>query len=127
MIARDEPEYLHVVFRPQRGQPSLVALEPALTQRLCEEAVSCAIRVLALGGTEDHLHLALLLPARRRRRQVLERLKRASEPQVRWQRRHGVWRMSLEQLPYAISYILCQKEHHARGDLWPFWELGSPK
>ena len=124
----NETEYLHVVWHAQPGQSPLTAeREIALAQSLEKEAAQWGVRVLALGCAADHLHLALLVPAGGFPHRLLAQLKTVSASHMPWQRREGVWRLSRNQLPYAVSYILCQKEHHARGDLWPFWELTRGK
>ena len=122
----NEPEYWHFFLRIQRGQPAL-ELSEELTLSLENEAAHWEARIIVLGGTNNHLHLAVRLPHGHSHRRFVEHLKAASAPHIRWQKRHGAWLLSKAKLPYAISYILCQKEHHTRGNLWPFWELANRK
>jgi REP element-mobilizing transposase RayT len=122
----NEPAYWHFFLRIQRDQPTL-KLSEGLIQSFESEAARWEARILVLGGIENHLHLAVRLPHGCSHRRFVEGLKTASASHICWQKRHGAWELSKTQLPYAISYIICQKEHHTRGNLWPFWELADKK
>jgi putative transposase len=40
----------------------------------------------------------------------------------KWQGAYGAFTVSRENLDGVKAYVLRQKEHHARNDVWPEWE-----
>lgn len=82
------------------------------------------IKSLAIGGTSDHLHCLLSLPAMMSFAKAIQLIKGGSSkwvhesfPQYRkfgWQEGYAAFSLSPSQLDGTISYIVNQHEHHRR-------------
>jgi REP element-mobilizing transposase RayT len=79
--------------------------------------------VLALNGTEDHVHLVLAIPAAVAISDIVKQIKGASSffvnqalkprEQFKWQGSYGAFTISRWEVERAIQYVRRQKEHHA--------------
>ncbi|HZN11031.1 MAG TPA: IS200/IS605 family transposase [Blastocatellia bacterium] len=78
-----------------------------------------------IGGAEDHVHLAVSVPPTLQISEWVGRLKGASAHYINheianrklleWQDGYGVVSFGTRDLPWVVSYIQHQREHHARG------------
>ena len=93
------------------------------------EATKLRLDVLALGGVEDHIHLAIMLPATRTMAEIMKQLKGASSHYMgqyvsskdsffKWQEGYGAFAFHANLIPRVVAYIENQKAHHANHDLW---------
>ena len=81
-------------------------------------------KMLAIGGTEDHVHLLVSLPATMSIAKVMNLIKGASSKWVKgnfpgyqhfqWQDGYGAFSVSLSNIDNVISYINNQPSHHLR-------------
>lgn len=78
----------------------------------------------AVGGTEDHIHLALSVPPTILMSDFIGKLKGASafyinQPSphklLQWQRGYGIVSFGTKDLKWVIAYIRNQKQHHKKG------------
>lgn len=76
---------------------------------------------LAIGGTSDHIHLLLALPADRKLSETIRDLKANSSrwmsengPRFSWQEGYGAFSVSPSQAPVVKQYIRNQEEHHRK-------------
>ena len=129
---------LHVVWHTNLSMPLLTpALESFvhhhITHRLLTEE---GIVVHAIGGTENHVHLAISVPPTVLVSELIGRIKGSSafeanrqfavsEKLLEWQRGYGVVSFGTRNLAWVKSYIEKQKEHHARGTLQERLELAE--
>jgi REP element-mobilizing transposase RayT len=82
------------------------------------------MKALAIGGTSDHLHTLISLPATMSVAKAIQLLKGGSSKWVHdnspgyqkfsWQEGYGAFSVSASQKDKTIAYIRGQKEHHRR-------------
>jgi REP element-mobilizing transposase RayT len=77
--------------------------------------------VLMAGGTENHVHLLLSLPATMPLAKAVQLLKGGSSKWLNetignfaWQEGYGAFTVSISQKPVTIAYIQSQAEHHRK-------------
>jgi len=84
-----------------------------------------AIKPLAIGGTEDHVHLLLALPAALSVAEAMRTIKSVSSQWMHeekgkrlfaWQEGYGAFSVGASQIGATIAYIQRQEEHHRRRD-----------
>ena len=84
--------------------------------------------VLAVNGTEDHVHVLVLMPAGLAVAALVKQMKGVSSRiasqsllpgQFRWQGHYGAFSISRWDMGKVRRYIEEQKEHHADGSLVP--------
>lgn len=78
----------------------------------------------AIGGIEDHIHLAVSVPPTMQPAEWIGRLKGASSHHInqssnhkllQWQRGYGIVSFGTRDLPWVIIYVLNQREHYKNG------------
>ena len=82
------------------------------------------MKALAVGGTEDHIHVLLSLPATLPPAKAIQLIKAGSSKWVHesfpahrnfaWQEGYGAFSVGLSQIETTIAYIRNQKEHHRK-------------
>jgi REP element-mobilizing transposase RayT len=87
---------------------------------------------LAVGGTEDHVHLLVRLPPALGVGPLVEAVKAASYTafttrirpgwQFEWQSTYGAFTLAQAEVPRAMMYVRSQKALHASRNLWERWE-----
>jgi putative transposase len=84
-----------------------------------------AMRPLAIGGTEDHVHLLLGLPSSLSVAEAMRTIKSVSSQWMHekqgkrlfaWQEGYGAFSVGAAQISATIAYIQRQEEHHRRRD-----------
>jgi len=80
---------------------------------------------LAVGGTEDHVHILLSLPSSMPIAKAMREIKSASSlwmnqtgayNKFEWQEGYGAFSIGWTQVPATIAYITRQQEHHQKRD-----------
>lgn len=124
--------FYHLVWATRDREPLITdQLQPFVYRRLRETAEQHQILVHAIGGIEDHVHLAVSIPPSLAIAAAVRALKGNSTRLIRedfgttfgWQSDYGVNSFGEQQLPPVVSYIANQQRRHARGRLWPTIEL----
>jgi len=111
--------FLHCVFSTKERQ-SLIAAErlPGLCAYMSGIATSEGFQLLLAGGTSNHLHLLICLPADKTLSGAMQKLKGSSSRWMgagfNWQQGYGAFSVSPSQLPVVKAYILRQEEHHRK-------------
>jgi putative transposase len=86
------------------------------------------MKALAVGGTEDHVHLLLFLPSSMPIANAMREIKSASSrwmhqtcdlPEFEWQEGYGAFSIGWSQIDSTVNYIARQEEHHRRRDFQP--------
>jgi putative transposase len=87
---------------------------------------------IAAGGTADHVHCLCQFGPTLAISYLVQQVKGASShlmthevpgaQDFKWQGAYGAFTVATEGVPGARAYILNQKKHHAKGDLWNEWE-----
>ena len=111
-------------------------LEKDLYHGIQAEAQRQGATVLALGGTEDHVHLLAELPPSMPVSRLIGHLKGSSshlanhelesEALFRWQQGYGAFTVSRWDIPRIAAYINGQKKHHQDGSLIKELESSEP-
>jgi putative transposase len=112
----------HVVFSTkQRTQLIPAAAQARLWNYLAGIARNHHIQALAVGGTENHVHMLLAIPpdtaladAVRTLKANSSRLMRETSASFAWQEGYGAFSVSPSQLDRVKRYIANQAAHHAK-------------
>ena len=83
------------------------------------------MRALAVGGTEDHVHILLSPPTRKTVARAMREIKQGPSrwmhetcgmPKFAWQEGYGAFSIGLNQVDATVAYIVGQQEHHRKRD-----------
>jgi putative transposase len=125
---------VHVVWGTKDRLPLIDGLwETQLHQCICSEVTRLRCTAIAIGGTEDHVHLIVLLHPTVSLSHLLQQVKGVSSHMVnhtlqpaqpfRWNEGYSAFSMSRSHRDRAVVYVLSQKQHHARQTIESFFEL----
>ena len=114
---------IHFVFSTQNRAPYIRdQFEKELKSFICASAQNQQLQVLAVGGTENHLHLLINLPTSCSVSRAARLIKASSSKwlndhyfenrEFRWQRGYGAFSVNNSMVAPTIKYINRQKEHH---------------
>ncbi len=120
--------YLHLVWATWGRLPLIAAdVERRLHRNIESEAQKQNCTVLALNGTEDHIHLLVSFPTTITIADLVKQVKGVSShfvnetlqpaTQFKWQGNYGAFTVSRWDVARTIEYIKRQKEHHTNGKL----------
>ena len=119
--------YLHFVWRTKDSMPLLTPrVEPIAHKYLVHRALETAGCIVhAVGGIEDHVHMAVSLPPTIEIAAWIGELKGATSHHVNhgnagrgtlaWQTGYGVVSFGKGDLPWVVDYVNGQREHHNAG------------
>jgi putative transposase len=125
--------YYHLVWAT-KNRTDLIRpeLETHLYQYLVNKAAELGVRVYAINGWYDHVHLVVAVPPKHSIAAVVKRLKgssshylnqsRLAADEFAWQRGYGVFTLGESQCARAVAYVRRQKEHHGRQGTNPWLE-----
>ncbi len=116
---------MHCTFSTKERYPMIDAdLETRLFPYVGGIARENHMKALAIGGTADHIHALLSLPATMSFAKAVQLIKGGSSKWVHdtfakhrkfaWQDGYGAFSVSPSQLARTIAYINNQKEHHQK-------------
>ena len=116
---------MHCVFSTKERLPLITPeLEPRLWPYLGGIARENKMKAIAIGGTTDHVHGLLSLPATMSFAKAVQLIKGGSSKWVHdsfrdhrrfaWQEGYGAFSVSSSQVNKTIAYINRQKEHHRK-------------
>ncbi|MBL8202851.1 MAG: IS200/IS605 family transposase [Blastocatellia bacterium] len=121
---------LHITWHTKQSFPSLTEqIENRLHHYLQHRALETAGVVFhAIGGTENHVHIAVSVPPTLLISDWVGKLKGASSHYINheianrkvleWQTGYGVVSFGAKDLEWVVSYIRNQKEHHRNGSIY---------
>jgi REP element-mobilizing transposase RayT len=120
--------YLHLVWDTWDRAPLLTPeIERDVYRVIGAECVKCDVELIALGGTEDHVHLLVRLPPVLAPAELLKQVKGVSSHLIniqhalrtvfRWRGGYGAVSVSPRHLKQVAAYIARQKEHHTIGSV----------
>ena len=115
----------HVVFSTRERR---TAIHPDFREKLWAYVGGIArkngMKAIAVGGTSDHLHILLSVPATMALAKAVQLIKGGSSkwvhdhyPQHRsfaWQEGYGAFSVGISQVDATVAYILNQERHHKR-------------
>lgn len=112
---------VHYVFSTKERRKSISpTTQPKLWAYLGGIARRNGMKALAIGGTEDHVHVLLSLPATIPISKAVQLLKGGSSKWMNdefhdafsWQEGYGAFTVGISQVRPTIDYINFQAEHH---------------
>lgn len=114
---------VHLIFSTKDREPFLQeSIRAGLHAYLATTIRSLEAECYRVGGTEDHVHLAVRLPRTITVAKLVETAKTSSSKWIKgrdgalknfsWQRGYGAFSISKTHLPALIDYIENQEEHH---------------
>ena len=115
--------YIHYVFSTKQRLPLII---PEIQDRLWAYMGGIArenkMKALAVGGTNDHVHILVSLPAVMPVSKAIQLIKGGSSKWVKetfenmknfsWQEGYGAFSVNISMVKDTISYIERQAEHH---------------
>jgi len=126
--------YVHFVWTTKyRANLLMPEYERRIHRCLVDGAQSLECRVLAIGGTANHVHLIVRMPGKLSPSALMKQIKAAStllyneiRPEFsdgfRWQDGYGCFSLWSTQVDKVIRYVHNQKQHHAAGTLYDIFE-----
>ncbi|MBM3131141.1 MAG: IS200/IS605 family transposase [Chloroflexi bacterium] len=121
--------FYHITFATKDRAPFITsAIESELHGYLVGKAEALGAIVYAVGGVEEHVHIAASVPPKISIADFVGQIKGAASYHINhlpnrpdflfdWQRGYGVVSFGQKDLDRVIEYVRNQKEHHRRGDL----------
>jgi len=120
--------YLHLVWATWDRLPLITPdIERRLHRNIESETQKQGCTVLALNGTEDHIHLLVSFPTTITIAELVKQVKGVSShfvnetlqpaSQFKWQGSYGAFTVSRWDVDKIIEYIKRQKKHHTTGEL----------
>ena len=114
----------HCVFSTKDRRQSIPAeLQPRLWAYMGGIAREHNLKALAIGGTEDHVHMLLSLPSSEPIAKAMREIKsasslwmNASQRDFAWQEGYGAFSIGWAQVETTIAYIMRQTDHHKKRD-----------
>ena len=127
--------FVHIVWATWDRLPLLTPeIEREVQRAIGAKADELGAQPVAVGGTEDHVHLLVRLPATLSVADLVKHVKGASSHLVthglgpghvfKWQGAYGAVSVSPRDVARVSDYIARQREHHADGSLIAEWEQG---
>ena len=117
---------MHCVFSTKERRNLIPAdLQPQLWAYMGGIARQHGMKAIAVGGTENHTHLLLSLPAAMSVAKAVQMIKACSSKWLReshslhafaWQESYGAFSVGVAQVEAATTYIHRQAEHHRKRD-----------
>ena len=114
---------LRVTWHTKNSQPTITsAMQPELYAFLKNKIVNTPGAYFhAIGGIETHVHVSFSAAPSVHLDGFIGRLKGASSFEMgkglQWQAGYGIVSFGTRDLPWVISYIRDQRDHHARGTI----------
>ena len=120
--------YYHFIWGTKNRLPLIdPGIESELYRAISAKVKDLAGFVHAIGGTDDHVHLAVSIPPKIAPAKFIGDVKGNSSHYVNhvikpdfefyWQDEYGVLSFGEKNLPAVVRYIHNQKQHHADGTL----------
>ena len=114
--------YVHVIFSTKDRRKIITKeLQPRLWAYLSGIAKNHDMTIVALGGTEDHLHILFHLPPKLALAKAVLLLKSNSSKWMNeagtdfaWQEGYGAFSVSTSNLDSVVRYIRNQEKHHRK-------------
>lgn len=129
--------FYHFIWSTKDRLPLIdLSFEPDLYRAIAAKAQKMDGFVHAIGGIQDHVHLAVSIPPKLAPAHFIGEVKgnashfvnHVIRPNVAfyWQDEYGVLTFGEKNLPAVVRYIHNQKQHHADGRLIVAMETDSP-
>ncbi len=115
---------VHIVFSTKDHLPSIKAVRPKLHAYLATVARNLNCECFTVGGTADHVHLAVGLSRTITVADLISQLKTSSSQWMKtqgvvefaWQHGYGAFTLGRSDLDALRRYIGTQEQHHRKAD-----------
>jgi putative transposase len=125
--------FYHIVWGTKHRQGIILPdLESDLYRVIAAKVIEMDGIVHAIGGMEDHVHLAVTIPPKDALSKAIGEIKGNSSHAVNhtikpglnfsWQEEYGVFSFSEKNLSLVVRYIQNQKQHHAENTIQAYME-----
>jgi putative transposase len=113
--------YVHTVWSTKNREPYILEkYEPPIIDIITAKCIKHKVTLLAIGNTDDHIHLLLSIHPRLLLADFIGEIKGASSHFINhnangclyWQDGYGALSLSKKALPKVIEYVEHQKDHH---------------
>jgi len=114
---------LHLTWHTKNNFPLIRSIENDLHKFLKNKVVETPDAYFhAIGGIEDHIHLAFSMRPSLDLDKWIGQVKGASSHEfgkaLQWQNGYGIVSFGTRDLPWVMAYVTNQKEHHSRGTVF---------
>jgi putative transposase len=122
--------HLHITWHVKDSSPILRGRIEQHIHRYIHDKIAEASGAIphAVGGTDDHIHIAVTVPPTLPVAEWIGRIKGASAHYINhrianrrlleWQSGYGVVSFGTKDLPWVVAYIQNQRQHHAEGKVY---------
>ena len=125
--------HYHLIWTTYQREPWLIKeVERQVYGTILNKAKELGCIIHAIGGIEDHLHIALTIPAKLAVADVISQFKGASSFYVnhqpgangsfRWQGGYGALTFGDRSMKIIVAYVRNQKEHHRQNTTIAIYE-----
>jgi putative transposase len=125
--------FVHIIWSTGGRLPLITAeVEPFLYNAIETQCHRMNTAPLAVGGTEDHVHLLVRLPPLLGVDALVDAVKNASQTafttrirpgwRFEWHATYGAFTLAQAEVPRAMQYVRNQKALHTAQTLWDRWE-----
>ncbi len=123
--------YYHIIWGTRERLPLIEPeIEAVVHSKITEKATSLGAIVYAVGGIENHVHLAVSVPPKIALIDFIGQVKGYSSHQINsqrpnyfgWQNEYGAVTFGSKHLQWVIKYINNQKQHHAENTCYKTME-----
>lgn len=125
--------YIHIVWATWDRLPLLSGQREAVVYACIQaECEKVGAELIAIGGTEDHIHVVTRIPATLAVATLVKQIKGSSSNLVnhagvssdafKWQGAYGAFSVSKAAVSKVVEYVVRQKEHHREGSLHKSFE-----
>jgi putative transposase len=127
--------YYHLVWATKNREHLITPqIEERLFAYLVRKADEFEVRVYAINGWYDHVHMLVAIPPKHAIAWIVKNLKGSSsryfaaheQLTLDWQRGYGVLSLGERQRPFVEEYIRNQKQHHAAQTIYTRLEYVAP-
>ena len=122
--------HLHITWHVKDSSPILRGKIEQHIHRYIHDKIAEAAGPIphAVGGTDDHIHIAVTVPPTLPIAEWIGRIKGASAHYINhrianrrlleWQSGYGVVSFGTKDLPWVVAYIKNQRQHHTNGKVY---------
>ncbi|MCL4298327.1 MAG: IS200/IS605 family transposase [Anaerolineae bacterium] len=125
--------HYHLIWATHQREPLLVdEVERQVYGTILNKAKELSCLVHAIGGVDNHLHLAVSIPPKLAVAEAIRQLKGASAYYVNhrphpkssfsWQKGYGALTFGERSMEIIVAYVHNQKEHHHQGTTIALYE-----
>ncbi|MFV0387178.1 MAG: IS200/IS605 family transposase [Pyrinomonadaceae bacterium] len=121
---------LHITWHTKHNQPMITEqIEPDLYKFLKAKILETSETYIhAIGGIQDHIHIAVSVPPTLKIDEWIGKLKGGSSffinkkitgtKSLEWQNGYGIVSFGTRDLDWVVNYVENQKEHHRKGNVY---------